>query len=221
MLSSGRGSLWAIDRATGSVLWATMTGGRGIAGNDLALRGGLGILASSDAGGRNSAVVGIDLLTGEMRWTLPLPGYAHSGATMAGGLALAANATPDQPYAPAAEIRALDPETGRIVWDVPAASIWAGVVAAQDDTAYVIARWSDADPEELLALDLETGALIWERTIAGSGDVVGLQDGVLYVTGDRDIQAVSDLHVYVGDDELSALDAETGAVLWTRPATVS
>jgi len=221
MLSSGRGGLWAIDRATGSVLWAAMTGGRGIAGNDLALGDDLVILASSDIDGRNSAIAGIDLLSGETRWTLPLPGYVHSGATLAGGLALAGNATPDEPNAPAAAIHALDPETGRLVWDVPAASIWAGVVAAQDDTAYVIARWTDADPEQLLALDLETGALVWQREIAGSGDVVGLADGVLYVTGDRDVQAVSDLHVYVGDDELSALDARTGAVIWTRSAAVN
>ena len=150
-----------------------------------------------------------------------MPGYAHSGAILAGDLALFGNSVPDDPGSLGAEIVARDPATGKPVWRTPTDSVWAGVAAADasNEVAYVIARRTDRDPEQLLALDLATGAVVWQRAIAGSGDVVGLESGLLFVTGDRDTHAVSDLHVYVGDDELSALDARTGAVLWSRSAS--
>jgi outer membrane protein assembly factor BamB len=218
MLSGGKGSLWAIDRLSGTVLWATMTGGRGLAGNSIDLLNGLMIAAWSDAKGANSSVSGIDAVTGTTRWTSPLPGYAHSGAVVAGGLALIGNSTPDERDRLGAGIQALDPLTGQIVWNTPTASIWAGVETATEDTAYVISRRTDQDPEHLVALDISTGSPTWQIAIEGSGDIVGLHAGVLYVTGDRDIHAVSDLHVYVGDDTLIALDAQTGTTIWSRTA---
>ena len=218
MLAGGRGRLWAIDRATGAVRWEARTWGRGIAGNDVALWNGLLIAAGSDADGANGAVAAFDAVTGEIVWADAVPGYAHSGATLAGGLALFGNSVPDDPGSLAAEIVARDPATGEPVWRAPAGSVWTGVAAtdATNEIAYAIARRSDRDPEQLLALDLATGTVVWQRTIQGSGDVVGLENGLVFVTGDRDTHAVSDLRVYVGDDVLSALDARTGAVRWSR-----
>lgn len=113
-------------------------------------------------------------------------------------------ATTGREVAGLAEVLALDPETGELVWDRQIDGVKDVVYS---DGRLLVTRTQqhavDEFDEGILALDASTGETIWTNTSLGR------------VTG---APTVMEGIVYLGGDEYAALDLESGEVIWSRTA---
>lgn len=94
-------------------------------------------------------------------------------------------------------LHAGDARSGRALWSAPV-SLLLGTPFAAGESIFVVDLF-----EGLLALDAVTGAQKWALAVEGSGPMA-LEDGVLYLGSSQ--------------QEVHAIDAELGELLWTSPA---
>ena len=177
---------------------------------------------------------GIDARTGETRWSFSTSYGAFSQPTVFGHDVLVGSTE--------GVLRSLDTRTGAVVWSRSIGDPIGGSPAVWGGRAYVatqLRRW-------VAAVDARTGAVLWKVKLAGGGTESSpvLSAGTLYVLaygsliafdattgrirwhtdglgGHYDATpAVADGRVYVASripSQVAAVDAKTGAVLWTTP----
>ena len=217
----------ALDPDTGAVLW-TATGAEGT--TTPAVAEGMVVVGS----GIDNDYYGIDARTGETRWSFSTSYGAFSQPTVFGHDVLVGSIE--------GLLRSLDTRTGAMVWSRSIGDPIGGSPAVWGGRAYVatqLRRW-------VAAVDARTGAVLWTVKLAGGGTESSpvLSAGTLYVLaygsliafdattgrirwqtdglgGHYDATpAVADGRVYVASripSQVAAVDAKTGAVLWTTP----
>lgn len=186
--------VYAFDARNGDRLWRTPLQGNVTAApvltHDL-------LLIGSEGG----HLFALDQTTGAIAWEQPAIGAIASGATVAGDLAYVGTLD--------GRIHAIDVQTGLIVWsytsliDDPGAIVFGGdavysTPAVVDGTVYVqtFQSW-------VYALDAATGAKQWSWQTEGSAYPASptVTEGTVFIGS-------------IDDDNLTALDADTGEVLW-------
>ncbi|WP_419864437.1 PQQ-binding-like beta-propeller repeat protein [Candidatus Poriferisodalis sp.] len=111
---------------------------------------------------------------------------------------------PDGAYLAAVDgLHAVDARTGELLWSAPY-TILTGTPLAAGDTLYIVDLW-----EGLAALDASAGAELWRLPdVDASPGAMVLDDGVLYAAAST-------------RQELYAVNAATGELLWTTRAVVA
>lgn len=187
------GVVAAIDAATGDVVWTHDVGGAvetGIAVAD----GRVHVTAM------NNRHVALDASSGELLWELNTLDAGTTTPLVMGDRVIIGSRS--------ANVQIRDAATGDKIWTASYGASWvqSGGAALGDD-AFAI---GSSDLGVVRAYDLATGDVVWNTTLGGwPWAVPAVADGVVYATNIRiDYQLP-------WDAALHALDAETGAVLWT------
>ena len=185
-------SLVCIDEMTGDVVW-TYGSPHGRDVETTPTVGG-GLVFWND----QYSVYANDAVSGDLLWKYYMGGLSTTtGPTYWEGLVFVCET---------AGITALDALTGRVVW-ICCEATGSGAVAVANGVLYGTAWWDAA-----FAVDCHTGQLLWCST--GFGDfgihTPALAEGVLFVTSTG----------YSGWGTSHALDATTGAPLWTTPCSI-
>jgi outer membrane protein assembly factor BamB len=167
-------ALYAVDAATGDLLWKTdfppgftALGVPMVLGDHILV--GLTPVAGANVGSWNA----YDWATGELRWSVPAktPPYGANPAGKDNVLFI--------PGAEATGMMALDAVTGKVIWqhETESAVFWGSLVIG--DVLYI-----RTEAPSVEALDTATGALLWSIPTGdpGQGPNSGLSysDGVLY-----------------------------------------
>jgi outer membrane protein assembly factor BamB len=204
-------ALWAVDRATGQMVWHLPLDGFHSSGHVFSPEGDLIILALYDVEQHHSSLSGVDVATGTVRWQTRLSGWLHHGPILAGQTVVIGNAESGFFSDPAA-VFGVDPATGETRWKKEVDEDWTGAQAAAGRIVFAVARSPAVD--RLLALDRDTGDLRWELEFAGMTDVEAVSGEIVYVGGGsvRDAGAASSSGTEA--NELIAVDATSGRVFW-------
>ncbi|MDO8691399.1 MAG: PQQ-binding-like beta-propeller repeat protein, partial [Dehalococcoidia bacterium] len=186
----GISGVCAVDAETGTVKWTfpNTTGG------SLAAVAG-GVLYTLI--GSSGPVVALDAATGEFKWSKSVSVAGATGMNVADGLVYV--------FGYSSPTYALDAATGEVKWD---SSKFSGpgfyrANAARNGVLYVGEQWGPA----MRALDSQTGDVKWSRTF----------QNITYQGMAVPMIAATDI-VYAtpqGEKMVYALDAGTGAVIWT------
>lgn len=211
--------LWALDAATGSVLW-TRTFTAAIRLYPVAV--GEVVLVGLDGG----TIQAVDASSGNDVWSTSVQEVAAAKAIATGG-GLVFVPTVDK-------LIALDPLDGRIVWTATLTPVLSGPAVAEN-FVYV------GSNERTYALDIATGAVVWGSPAPNGMESVVVAEGKVFI-GDFEVSAlnaatgtltwtsrtrdsiytsptVADGVVYAPMSDLGrlwALDLDTGAVLWSK-----
>jgi outer membrane protein assembly factor BamB len=224
-------SFYAVDAATGTILWNTPTNGPMLSSPTV-------VNGTVYAGSQDSHVYAFDAATGVKLWSYATSAQVAVSPAVVNGVVYICTSTPDEFYA-------LSAATGSLIWNVQVGCSstsaiqfpYASAPAVSNGTIYV------GSPEGILyALQASTGITLWSYTTAGeifsapavaNGTVYfGSEDGNVYAlkasTGTLlwkyksglDVPtapAVANGVVYVSsnDGHTYALNAATGAKLWT------
>jgi outer membrane protein assembly factor BamB len=219
------GTLYAVERTSGSVAWTFDVDGNPYASP--ALYGGLAFVATSD--GRLSGVTAAD---GECVWTRTVGSTPRVSPAVADGTLYVSGRD--------APVYALDPSDGTTRWAQSAVEM-DGSPAASDGLVVV------SGAKALVVCDAATGEIRWRRDVGGTdaGTTAALANGRAYVACEDDrvrafdldtgetawrvdcshwdyyatvgpAPAVDDDRVYVGyfPREVAAFDAADGERLW-------
>jgi outer membrane protein assembly factor BamB len=179
---------WTVDRANGPISGPAIDPSLGA--------GGILVFTEGDRPGK-SALVGLDLVTQERLWSLPLGDLVRGMPTLADGRVYVG--------ARDANVYAADAATGKLLWKVKTAGAVDATPAAAEGRVFVVSEVETVGDVTLTALDGSTGRLQWSfdqpRPALGptSATVAG---GVVYVG--------------FGDPVVRAFDAATGALQWSR-----
>jgi outer membrane protein assembly factor BamB len=239
ILGSCAGSLYALDRKTGTPIWRYDTKADGSAaqfhGEPLLLGERIIIPTDTDPKGHLYA---FDTATGELLWKVAVNRGVAATPLLIDGRVVAISEEGD--------VLAVDPKDGAIVWrEVPAGAL--KPLPYVPSPAYAGKRIFVADnTKRLFCLDTATGATAWRKTLAarpntalvivGNTLVLGTEDGYLnwiaIDSGDTKkrirleegrpygtpILATPLLFVLAAGAKgsLVALDAESGAIRWKR-----
>lgn len=214
-VGSSDGSLYAIDRASGTLKWKYET--RGPVHSSPAYANGLVFVGSLDGN-----VYAVDAATGSMRWSFATQGERRFTAPGIHGALPRTERMPD-PFdvflsSPAVangtvyigsgdqHVYALDAATGARRWSFAAGDVIHSSPAVVDGLVY-IGSWD----RNLYALDAATGRERWRYT-TGNDTVIYNQIGI------ASSPAVANGIVYVGgrDGHFHAVDARTGQVRWSH-----
>jgi outer membrane protein assembly factor BamB len=232
ILGSCSGTLYALDRTTGSPIWFYDTGEDGAAaqfhGEPLLIGDRIVIPSDADPKGH---LYSFDTKSGDLVWKLPfLQGVAATPLLIDGRL-VAISAL--------GEVVAVHPRTGDVLWkEVPA-----GALKPQP---FILSPAFSANTAKLFALDASTGATVWRKAlpartntalvVVGDMLVLGTEDGymnwIALASGDvkkrirleeghpygTPILASPLLFVLTSGAKgsLIALDARSGAVKWKQ-----
>jgi outer membrane protein assembly factor BamB len=239
ILGSCAGSLYALDRTTGSPIWLYDTTADGSAaqfhGEPLLLGDRVVIPSDSDPKGH---LYCFDTASGDLLWKLAFNQGIAATPMLVDGRIVAVSAE--------GEVVAVDPRTGEVAWhQQPAGTL--KPLPYMPSPAYAGKRIFIADnTNKLFALDAATGATIWQKTlpartntalvIVGKSVVLGTDDGYLnWIASDSGdvkkrirlqegrpygtpILAQPLLFVLAAGEKgaLLAIDAESGAIKWKR-----
>jgi eukaryotic-like serine/threonine-protein kinase len=141
----------------------------------------------------DGALLAFDLDDGAPLWTSSTPpSQFHPRPAAAGGLAFTGSDD--------GTVTAVDLATGATVWTTHAPAAVQQDLAVDGSTLFV----SAADGS-LIAFDTASGTLLWSSSLGGAGSAPAIADGVVYVGGGG------------SDQRLYALEAATGAAVWTTP----
>jgi outer membrane protein assembly factor BamB len=217
--------VYALDAATGALLWSYTTGDS-VGPSSPAVANGVVYVGSGDQN-----LYALDASTGALRWSYTTGGGASSPAVANGVVYVGSN--DDKLYAldastgallwshttggwvsssPAVvngvvyfgsndnKVYALDAATGISLWSYTTGSNIYSSPAVANGIVYVGGGYDD----KLCALDASTGALLWSYATGGFvGTSPAVANGVVYFSA------------YPPDNKLYALDAATGAFLWS------
>jgi outer membrane protein assembly factor BamB len=153
-------------------------------------------------------VEALDARTGAVRWhqRLPLPaGASYQGMPFGANV----SAYGDLIIVPAWDLYGLDRATGVIRWKFQASDDFPGYgsIFVANGVVFGVGRY-------LYALDATTGTLLRRIDLGEQPFRPVVADGVVYVATRGEVSPGS-----LGDGHVMALDANTGAVLWTFPIT--
>jgi outer membrane protein assembly factor BamB len=155
LVSSGDGSIDAIDVASSDVVWRFQERVRFC--HEPAVVGESVIAVAGEPGGQRGLLFGIDLYSGELRHQRELPA-APSAPPIAGGknaiLAIGGRRR--------GSVACVDAENGELRWMAPDPGIGGGGAALVIDRALVV----NAPAGRLAALDLEDGSVRWSRVLS-------------------------------------------------------
>ncbi|MDJ0960910.1 MAG: PQQ-binding-like beta-propeller repeat protein [Acidimicrobiia bacterium] len=193
--------LVALDAVHGAELW-TAEPGRTVGGPEGISNGNALSWLGSDATGR-SDVAAVDAVSGERRWSQTSFRQFHVGGDVIVGFAPGTSGSSDE------AVLVWDGATGELVADVEVGGIDPRSVGIADSRVYVGTQVSgqETEPGRLVAIDLATGTVSWTAALRGSLGVPTVADGVVYVSAAARWTDQS--------GALHAVDAETGAVLWS------
>jgi eukaryotic-like serine/threonine-protein kinase len=238
IVGSCAGSLYALDRTTGKPIWRYDTKADGPAaqfhGEPLIL--GKSVVIPSDSE-PNGHLYSFDVATGDLLWKRPFDQGVATTPLLIDGRVVAVSAQ--------GEVVAVDPTRGNIVWHkVPAGALRPLPYIQSPATAAKRVFMAD-NVDKILALDAATGATKWRKALAARPNtalvvvestlVVGTADGYLNwlavdsgevkkrvrldgIPYGTPILAPPLLFVLTAGAKghLIALDAESGAVRWSR-----
>ncbi len=182
-------TLDCLDAANGSLLWRTSGYGKML---PPVVDDGVIIVTSIEGNyyyGYYGAIRAYDAVTGSHLWGLT-GGWGYARPCMHLGKVYITGSSFD--------LTCLDALTGATVWTRP------GDESSTGPTLYA-GKLYIRSTAGLLALDPDTGAIIWSAAVLGSYDPLVAANGQLFRVGGGD-----------GYGEVSAVDAETGAINWTR-----
>lgn len=144
----------AFDAVTGNLRWTA----DGLSAGNWAAGDGELVGTQQDANSNNATVVALDEATSKQRWSFPLhTPYLYAPLVTANAIYVYASESP---------IYALDPASGRILWQsrdrIAVNSGNAPHLILQDDALYV-----GQEHAPLFALNATTGQVIWRSSISG------------------------------------------------------
>lgn len=174
---------------------------------DPVIAAGVVVVGVGDAVYRRQALTALDILTGELRWTVSGASGDRSPATIADGMVFTASGTGDDP-----NLTAFDLQTGQERWSIPMRIERDTSPAVSDETIVVTSAVPTTDgggfitEQALLALDLRTGEERW-RVVPGGSDLSSPT-----LAGNRVYLSFRSADMTTGT--LMALDAETGQTQW-------
>lgn len=239
IVGSCAGSLYALDRTSGSPIWRYDTKADGAAaqfhGEPLLIGDRLVVPTDADPKGH---VYSFDVASGDLQWKIAFDRGVATTPLRIGGRVVAVSAE--------GEVVALDAKSGKVVWrEAPAGPLESTPFIPSP--AYAAKRIFMADnTNRICALDASTGATVWRRTlgarpntalvVVGNSIVVGTADGYLnWIVNDSGdvkqrirlqegrpygtpILAPPLLFVLAAGAKstLLALDAESGAIRWKQ-----
>jgi outer membrane protein assembly factor BamB len=183
--------VYAIDAATGALIWQTMETQDGFAGA-VAVAGDMVYAVHAYPG----ALAAFDRSNGTLVWTQPIDrgsGYLAQPAVAEGMVFVNGQDFPGTLYA-------FDALSGSVVWEAPTADSLIGAPAVSHGMVYV-----GGEEGTEYAFNETDGSLVWESSPSGAAGFTSA--------------AVADGKVYVGnqDTHVYAFDAFTGATVWTYP----
>jgi outer membrane protein assembly factor BamB len=179
ILGSCAGTLYALDRTTGSPIWFYKTGADGPAaefhGEPLLIGDRIIIPTDSDPKGH---LYSFDAASGVLLWKLPFIQGVTATPLLIDGRVVAVSAE--------GEVVAVDPKNGRVVWQ----KVPAGALKPQPNIpspAFSGKRIFFADnTAKLLALDASTGATVWRKTLPARTNTALVVVGDMLVLGTED-----------------------------------
>jgi outer membrane protein assembly factor BamB len=191
VVTSSTGShptVYALDAITGDVLWSTVIDGVGREFTPAVVAAGI-VFVGTQSG---STLVALDAATGTEVWRMTGDGR-FSAPAISGGVAYTHSG---------GTLFALDAATGAVIWQVDASE--AGpleeVTTVADGRVFALTFGGD-----LQAFDAGTGALDWTVHVGQyPRPAVAVANGVVFAVIDA-----------IGDASVAAIDAATGAVLWS------
>ena len=235
IIGSCAGTLYALDRKSGTPLWSYDTAADGPAaqfhGEPLVLGTRVVIPTDSDPKGHLYA---FDIASGDLLWKLPFNHGVSTSPLLAGDAVVALSAE--------GELVAVAPKTGNVIWSkTPAGAVQP--TSFLPSPAYAAGRILIADnTDKVLAVDARSGQTSWLATLPARANtslvvaldqlVVGTMDGYLnwlaLDSGKVTRRVHLDGHPYgtpilaspllfvLAGNNLVALDAESGAVRWKQ-----
>ena len=238
IIGSCAGSLYSLERTTGSPIWLYDTNADGSVGNfhGEPLIHGERLIIPSDSDPKGH-LYSFDIASGEMQWKLPFNYGVATTPLLIGDVLAVVSAEGD--------VAAVEAKSGRVVWRVrPAGTLKPNPFIPSP--AYAANRILVADnTNQILALDPASGATLWRKTLSarantslvvvGDKVVVGTFDGYLnwiaIKSGDlkKRVQLGGIPHgtpvpsgalllvlTSTGKSSLVALDAESGKIRWEQ-----
>src|SRR5579872_2318919 len=224
-VGNNRGGLYAVDVATGKVLWSYYAKNP-IMSNPL-VYDGLVIVGEGNAnsttyaphrqvqvGNGPNSLFAVDAKTGKLAWRVPLAGTGMPTPVIIDGLLIHHNGS--------GGVIAVDPHTGRVVYRRTVKSIasMVGLLPLENDDLVVT---TGIFPNRVFAIHPADGTLAWAYPLSendsGVGDCPPVTDGTR-VFGDYIAPPKPDLQAgwnAPGVERLYALDAKTGRLLWDIP----
>jgi outer membrane protein assembly factor BamB len=181
-IAVGEHAVYAVDVATGKMLWQHARNGGPISMPAVGRTQGSDILVFVEgASAAEAAVVGVDLRTRQTLWIAPLRAISVSGVTIDGGLVLIADR--------AGRLYGLDLATG-VAKSWSPASIGPGRVdappASRANQAYVVTRDQTTNDVKGVIVDELTGSpnfCFAPKVAIGTGSAITVNGGVFYIGG--------------------------------------
>ncbi len=183
-IPSADGTLYAMDAATGKVIWNDSGGGYG--GDSPAVANGLVVVGGN-------AVSAFDAATGAPVWSVPVTRFTIGEPTIDGSVVYLGDCD--------GVMFAIDLTSGAELWSKSGLGNCIGTSAAAGDGRIYFGSFN-MDGGHVLALDAVSGKVVWKHPIGAAveGSAPAFANGVVYV-------GAFDKHLY-------ALDAATGHVIW-------
>jgi outer membrane protein assembly factor BamB len=169
-----------------------------------------------------------DAATGKgIVWKTPVPAPGNSSPVLWGDRIFLTGATAERQ-----DVMCLERRSGRLLWDTPVAAPRAGVTAddiqVQDQTGYA-APTPATDGErvyvtfassDVAALDFG-GRVLWARNLGKPESMYGRSTSLLTGGGKVFVQFDRGMDAEGGLSAMMALDAKTGATVWSTPRPVA
>ena len=185
----GSDSLYALNSATGELIWKYHTGYT----DDAVTVDNGRLFTASDS------LWCLDALTGERLWATALAGPDGGTPVVSGNKVYAALWVP---YTRDTGVSCFDVATGTQIWVDTLSGRPACCMALQNETLF-LATYSPISASPLYALDANTGSVIWANEDSDTGywdSSPVIVDDVLYICG--------------GDGKARAVEAATGQTIW-------
>jgi len=183
----GTDSLYALDAATGELIWKYRTG---YTDDAVTVKDGY-LFTASDS------LWCLDALTGERIWATDAANANGSTPAVVGGRVYCGRASYPTSY-----ICCLDAVTGIEIWSETLSGLTASCMTVWNSMVF-IPTWISNGETPLYALDASTGSIIWENTDSYQGywdSSPTVVDNMIYINGD--------------DSKTRAIDAMTGTTVW-------
>ncbi len=190
----GSDSLYALDSATGEILWKYRVGGTDDA---VTVKDGLLFVASD-------SLFCLNALTGELVWVNGNADWSGSTPAVTGDVVYCGKS--NQPSVPS-QVFCLDRATGEEVWSSNVMGELASCMTFWNDILFVPSH-KMYYPMPLYALDGATGDILWENSDSFGGywdSSPTMIDGVIYING--------------VDGSCRAINATDGVTIWEAPLT--
>jgi outer membrane protein assembly factor BamB len=155
LISSGGGSIDAVDVASGEVVWRFTQRARFCLAPSI--HDDVVIACSGEPGSNSGILFGVDLYSGRLLWRHKLESAAN-GSPVGGGTMV---------VVPTGGVRnggivGIEPTAGERLWTVPDPGFCRGATALQVDDALII----NSPQGQVCALDLDTGEIAWSRSLS-------------------------------------------------------